>query len=388
MRKILHLCLSGPVTDGWNYQDNLLSKYHVKLGYEVTIICSQWIWGTEGKIEKIQETNYFNENGVKMIRLPLCGGNIQSKFKHFIGLYAAIAKEKPDIIFLHGVANIDNGIITKYCKRNPKVVLYADNHADFSNSATNWLSKKVLHEVIWRFFAHKLIPYAKAFYGVLPARVDFLKEMYGLPAEKCKLLVMGADDELVEAAAVPQVKEKVRKEYGIAEDDFLVMTGGKIDKWKTQTLLLMEAVQNIKSQKVKLVVFGSVVPELKEEVSALADGRKVQYIGWVQSQDSYKYFAAADLVVFPGRHSVFWEQVAGQGIPMLVKDWPGTHHVDLGGNIEFLSKDSADEMKEKIEDICYNKYKYEKMREIAQKKGMECFSYKKIAQNAIKEMDN
>lgn len=28
-------------TDSWNYQDNLLSKYHVRKSCEVTIICSQ-----------------------------------------------------------------------------------------------------------------------------------------------------------------------------------------------------------------------------------------------------------------------------------------------------------------------------------------------------------
>ena len=37
------------------------------------------------------------------------------------------------------------------------------------------------------------------------------------------------------------------------------------------------------------------------------------------SKDSYDYFEASDLVVFPGCHSVMWEQVTGQGKPMLVK---------------------------------------------------------------------
>ena len=30
--KVTHICLAGPVTDGWNYQDNLLTKYQEKLG--------------------------------------------------------------------------------------------------------------------------------------------------------------------------------------------------------------------------------------------------------------------------------------------------------------------------------------------------------------------
>lgn len=71
-----------------------------------------------------------------------------------------------------------------------------DNHSDFSNSARNWLSKNVLHKIVWRTMA-KNRTICKKFYGVLPARVDFLIDVYNLPKEKCELLVMGADDDLV-----------------------------------------------------------------------------------------------------------------------------------------------------------------------------------------------
>lgn len=122
--------------------------------------------------------------------------------------------------------------------------------------------------------------------------------------------------------------------------------------------MLMEAVQKIDNPKVKLIVFGSVTSELKDKVVALADGKKVQYIGWVKSEDSYAYFAAADLAVFPGRHSLFWEQVAAQGIPMLCKKWDGTTHVDIGGNVKFLTKDSVKEIQSNIEELCGFSDKY------------------------------
>ena len=117
----------------------------------------------------------------------------------------------------------------------------------------------------------------------------------------------------------------------------------------------------------------------------MADGKKVQYIGWVDASQSYDLFAAADLVVFPGRHSVFWEQVTGQGIPMIVKDWPGTHHVDLGGNVLFLHEDSAKEIEEKIRQVAFDKEYYSKMKKVAEKKGMQVFSYREIAKRAIEK---
>ena len=35
--------------------------------------------------------------------------------------------------------------------------------------------------------------YASVFYGVLPIRCDFIKDMYGISADKIELLAMGAE---------------------------------------------------------------------------------------------------------------------------------------------------------------------------------------------------
>ena len=383
--KVVHICLASFFPDNYSYQENLLPKFHKELGYDVEVIASTQSFDEHGKVCYLSNTGtYRNEYNIKVTRLSYKTDNkIWRKLKRYNGCYEAIEKSNPDILFIHGGQFLDIDQVVKYVKNHPKVTVYVDNHADFSNSATNWVSKNILHKIIWRHCERMIEPYTKKFYGVLPIRVEFLKEIYGLPDRKCELLVMGADDEKVKEAAQPEIRRSIREKYGILEDDFLVMTGGKIDKWKTQTLLLMEAVQIINRENVKLIVFGSVTQELQEQVQQLADGKKVQYIGWVQSKDSYKYYGAADLVVFPGRHSVFWEQVTGQGIPMIVKDWPGTHHVDLGGNVKFLKEDSAKEIQGEIEHLLENPDEYKRMKQVAMEKGMQVFSYKNIAKRAL-----
>src|SRR5690606_17293733 len=107
---------------------------------------------------------------------------------------------------------------------------------------------------------------------------------------------------------------------------------------------------------------------------SLADGEKIKYIGWIDSNDSYNYFAASDLGVFPGRHSVLWEQAVGSGLPCIFKYWEGTTHVDLGGNCIFLYKDTVSEIKASIEKVINTK-SYRKMKLIAEEKGMVEFSY-------------
>lgn len=383
--KIVHICLIGTFTDGRNYQENMLSKFHRQFGADVTVLTSRWIQCDNGKPHVLDTRDtYIDDNGVKIIRLPMKGKEyLYKKIKRYKGVYETLEREAPDLVFIHGVASVEIAAVVKYLKKHPNVRSWADNHADFSNSATNWLSRRILHGIIWKHYAKKLVPVVEKFYGVLPARVDFLVDVYGLPREKCELLVMGADDDRVEAARDPAVTAAVREEYGVAPDDFLIITGGKIDAWKTQTLLLMEAVRDIPDPKVKLIVFGSVTPDLTPRVEALADGKKVQYIGWVQAMDTYRYFAASDLVVFPGRHSVFWEQVAAQGVPMLCKDWKGTHHVDVGGNVEFLTQDNSEEIKAAILRLREDPAAYDAMKHAAETKGMETFSYNKIARRCI-----
>lgn len=380
--KIVHISLCGPVTDGWNYQDNLIPKYQVLADNDVTIIASKWIFGNDGKLTIFDKTDYYYD-GIKMIRLNMKSGrDINSKFKRYEGLYEAITGANPDCIFVHNISFIDVNDVVRYARENPDVRIYADNHNDFSNSGRNWISKNILQKGIWRHYARKIEPYVKKFYGVLPARVDFLVNVYGLSKEKCELLVMGADDELVSAAKNMGNKERIRKQYSIQPDDFLIMTGGKIDAFKTQTLLLMQAVHNINNPKVKLIVFGSIADELKEQVDNLADDNIVQYIGWINANDSYEYFACADLAVFPGRHSVFWEQVVGQGIPMICKKWDGTTHVDICGNVIFLEEDSVEIIQKQIELLINDREKYKTMKQAAIEASSH-FSYREISRKCI-----
>ena len=385
-KKIVHLVLLGPVTDGFSYQDNLLTKYQRRDGHDVTIITSQWIWGVDGKFERIENNDYMNDDGVRVIRLPIIGWqNFSRKLKRYRGVYQMLESCSPDILFIHGVSYLDVYSATRYLRKHPNVIAYADNHCDFTNSATNWLSKNILHKIIWRHSAHSLEPYVRKFYGVLPARVDFLTDVYGLPPEKCELLVLGADDDEVENATRPEVRKMIRERYGIAEDDFLIVTGGKIDRWKKQTLLLMEAVRNIPNEKLKLIVFGSVEDEIQMNMNQLCDGRKVQSIGWIRPKDTYQFFAAADLAAFPGRHSTLWEEAAAIGVPLLCKSLPGTQHVDLGGNVRFLSEDSVEEIQNEIENLLNNTEEYQRMKSVAIEKGKKAFSYREIARKAIEQ---
>ena len=382
--KITHLCIASFFPDNFSYQENLLPKYHKSLGFEVSVIAGLASFDQNGKPILLKEASeYINEHELPVKRLqiksrhPFC-----QKLKWYCGIYEALISANPDIIFIHGCQFIGIGQVIKYLKKHPETKVFVDNHADFSNSAKNWFSKNILHKILWRICAQRIKPYTEKFYGVLPARVDFLVNVYRLPKEKCELIVMGADDDLVACAKKSDIRNSLRKEFEIGEE-FVIITGGKIDSNKPEVLNLMRAVARLQSDNIKLIVFGSVTPHLKTEFEKLCESKKIIYIGWIDSREIYKYYAASDLAFFPGLHSVLWEEAVGFGIPCVFRDLKGFHHVDIGGNCRFIKKTDVESLLYTIEEIIENKEIYQKMLCCASSEKNKKFLYSKIAENSI-----
>ena len=94
---------------------------------------------------------------------------------------------------------------------------------------------------------------------------------------------------------------------------------------------------------------------------------------------------ASDLVVFPGLHSVMWEQAVALGVPCIFRDIEGFHHVDIGGNALFLKDVTKESLKEAIESLFSNPEQYRRMLSVAKEKGMQYFSYKEISKRSIEQ---
>lgn len=383
--RILHLCLASFYIDNYSYQENLLPKYHKKLGFDVEIIASLVSFDESGNSCLLpEESTYINENDIPVTRVNYKQGI--GKLAKILRVYSRtselLVKSNPDIIFIHGAQFLDIKKVVSYLKKNPDVIVYFDNHADFSNSATNWFSKNILHKILWRYCVNLIEPYSKKAYGVLPARSKFLIEMYKIPEKKVEFLPMGADDDKINWEQKDVVRHTIRQNLNIENDEFLIVTGGKIDFAKTQIFLLIEAIKQLPS-KVKLVIFGSVVPELREKFENSCVSDKILFIGWIDSDEVYDYFHASDLGFFPGRHSVIWEQAVGSGLPCVFKFWSGTDHVDVGGNCKFIYNDTIIEMYTMIENIISDNKVYNKMKDNSINKGVPYFSYKEIALRSI-----
>ena len=383
--RILHCCLSAFYIDNYSYQENILPRMHKMQGHEVAILASTETFIDNYNLGYLLPCSYKTNEKIPITRLPYTNWlphKIAKKLRIYKGVSNIIQFFKPDIIFLHDLQFLSIIEFSTYAKNNPNVVIYVDGHTDFINSAKTWISKNILHRIIYKWCANRIKPYVRKFYGTLPARVDFFKSVYGIPEHMVELLVMGADLSDVDFSIKDEIRTSIRKSLEIDESDFLIISGGKIDTLKNINLLMI-AVNELKNKKIKLIIFGNPSQEIEVEIEALSKSEYIRNIGWIPSEKIYKYFLASDLAFFPGTHSVLWEQAVGLGLPCVFKMWDGIQHMDVGGNCQFINEITIDSLKESIERIYKDADLFDRMKQVATSKGISEFSYYEIAKRAI-----
>ncbi len=377
--KIVNVSLQAPYNENWGYHENLLPKWQERNGNDVTLITTRFVNNKNDDGSSATDAiEYVNENGVKVIRLDWLSDNwICRNFRLYKNTYETIEKEKPDFLFIHGCQFLDAIAVCRYLKDHPEVKAVCDNHSDETNSAMSFLAK-MLHRILWCYTANRLNKYVLRFYGVLPIRCDFLSKYYHIPSDKIELLVMGADDDVINEAQ--NRKEETINIYKIDHKKLNIVCGGKFDHFKTEVLELMKAVKNM--DKVHLYVYGSIGDEIKEEFNDLLVDN-ITYTGWLDQTESYSLLLSCDVAFFPGRHSVIWEQCVGLGIPLVVKDYPGTHHVDTGNNCIFIKDPDETKMRVTIASFLNDDSVLENMKKAASSDKKYQFRYSEIARKSL-----
>lgn len=380
---IVHIAPCSPYNEGWGYQDNLLPKYHAKAGNNVTLIITNQEH-KDGKLVEVECIDYYSTDRFRVIRKKkkIFINHKITDFLSLIDVYDLLKQLNPDMIFCHGLSNITILQVVRYKKKiNSSVIIVQDNHADYNNIGQKQSGfVGFTSRAFWRIINHYAIEYVEKVYGVTPCRQKFAIDYYGIPSEKTDLLIMGADDDKIDLRNKSNIRKRIRKEFNIADDEFVIVTGGKIDN-KKNILQLMKAVQNL--DKVKLIIFGNLKDDVKNEFkNILLNSKNIIYLGWIDSSYVYNYFFASDLVCFPGQHSVLWEQACASKVPCMFKRWDGMEHVDNGGNSIFLSDVSEIAIRRAILDLIGSE-KYLSMKEVAESDKTQIYLYSNISKKSL-----
>lgn len=328
---------------------------------------------------------YIDSHGIHVIREPLRWDWLRRSWSR-LGLYQGIERDlseaDPEVVFVHGPQFLDLRAVGRYCRANPSTRLYIDNHADYYNSARNPLSRMILHRVIWRWELRNVDRFVDRYWGITEESCDFLVEVYGVSREKVGLLPLGATVEMLGVERREAIRARVRERLGLSEGDFVLVTGGKIDLRK-RIHEVVELVRDLRREDVKLVVFGSVLSELRDSFDQLVEDERIRYTGWADPLEMAEYLVAGDLAVFPGSQSVLWTQAVAGGTPCVFRRWQKGSPVDIGGNCHFLETDDYDELFRVVRAIIESPGVYREMQLAAASPARQRFSYTTIAEQAI-----
>ena len=348
--KILHV--THHYIDGWGYQDNLLPLYQCRSGNNVVVVADNNHLseaGSEIKNKILSKGHEYWLEGVKIIRINCY---LNTKDTSFIcsGLLRILRKEKPDLIFHHGVNSSTLLISYLYKLRNSNVVLFVDNHADTINQSKNKVWVYLYYKIFLRVICSMITPKIDRYFGVSFARCKYLHKMFGIPKEKISFLPLGGDTDLVES--LPNDREVFKKQYNIPESAFIIISGGKMDSSKG-TIGLIDAFLNFNKihPDSYLILFG----RMSNEIKSLVQHCNIVSIGWCDREQTLSLLKMANVAVWPLLHTTLIEDAIACGTPLIVKISGNTQHLIEEGNGIYMSYGDKVELIKSLNDI-FEKY--------------------------------
>ncbi len=380
--KIVHIEISAPFIDGWGYQENLLPEYLQKEGVENYIIASANIFPKYLKKEIVDEIkakgdNYLHE-GIVVRRIPI--KKISTSFLFTSNLMEVLEDIQPDVIFHHNFNCTSMPVSARYARKH-NISMLCDNHADSINMSRNriwvWFYYKFLIRLSCQLYKKQLFKV----YGVTHSRCDFIYNYYGLSQEKIDFLPIGADVDLADSiSSIPDLRLK----YGYDDQDFIVVSGGKMGKGKGTDKLIC-AVKELSSHypQLKLVLFGK-FEDSTTSIQASNNGCITNH-GWCNRTKTLEMLKMSDVACWPIHHTTLIEDAIAVCTPIINRKTGTSEHL-IEGNGLWIEKGTKDEIKNALLQLLSLDEIERNSVSLACEKMKQIISYHTIAQKVLEDI--
>lgn len=370
MKKILHIAIAGPFTEGMSYQDNILPELNSK-NNEVLLIVPCYKY-KKGKLVKTkEEAKYLNAN-LQVIRKEyshIINDYISEKIRKVKNLYEIIDKFSPNIILFHGTTAYELLTVVKYKKNNPSVKLYVDSHEDFNNSARNIISKTFLHKLFYKRILQKSLNEIDKILYISEETKYFLENLYEVPQNKLEFYPLGGI--VIDKKNKNFIRNKIRKELEISDEEILMIHSGKMNREK-KTYELLQAFYKLNSKKITLIIIGNI----DDERIKIKETSKIKYLGWKNSEKLREYIIASDIYLQPGSQSATSQIAVCSGLPLMLYPHPSYKKL-MQGNVFWVS--NSLEILETLKKIEETPRLLLEMSRISIEYAREIFDYEKLA---------
>ncbi len=203
-------------------------------------------------------------------------------------------------------------------------------------------------------------------------------EEYNIPEKKIVVIPNGVDLKEFNPENRGQFREAIRKELNLKTDD-IVLIFVAYEFRRKGLKYIIESLPFIKSERIKLIAIGG---EKIEPYLSLAKRLNIAHqIIFLKPTPLKKYYAAADIFVFPTLYEAFslaTLEAISSGLPILATKVSGTEElIQDGYNGYFIQRDALD-IAQKINLLIENGHCLKEMGENARKTA-ERYSWKEVA---------
>lgn len=338
--KVAHICPVG-YTDGLTYQENMLTRQHRADGHDVLIIASTERLDSQSRWVPCPPGRSLTADGIPLIRLPhppLLPVRIARKVRWMTGLREALEAFKPDAALFHGLQSASLITYRNFQRSHPEVHCHVDCHTDPYTSGTSWISRTVLHRLMYRPLVRRGMRGLGPLLCISRDVQRFVTTLYGFKVKDLSFYPLGGvvhDD--VEYA---RLRSLGRAKVGARPDQLVLLQTGKMDSRKRLPETL-RAFQAASIPNAILVVAGSLAEDNRAEAERLmASNPSVKYLGWVNAELLAELLCACDLYVQPGAQSATMQMAICSRCPVVLRDFPS--HAPFVSENGWLVNDEAD----------------------------------------------
>lgn len=379
--KIMHACLSNFYIDNLAYQENQLVEQHVKDGHDVLVVASTEIYDDNGKIIYTKPDDYIGADGARVIRLPyrkIAPFWIRSKIRSYPGVRKILDDFKPDAILFHGTAGWELRTVAAYVRDNPGTIFYIDSHGDPSNTARGFVSREILHKIYYRSCLQKALPQARKVLCVSTEIMDYVQELYAVPADMVEFYPLGGHP--LPDEAYEERRRLTREKMGLAPDAILVVQSGKQTRRK-KLLESLKAFSAVPDSRLRFVVAGVIQEDIRVEAERLmASDPRTHFAGWQSPEQLTDLLCAADIYLQPGTQSATMQHALCCRCAVILQDWR-SHTPYVKGN-GWLIEDREHAIENALRSSCLDD-KIRLMKNISYKIALEILDYKKISKRIL-----
>lgn len=373
------------------YQLNIIAKYMVMAGHEVTIITGESdkvpdsltaFFGADDLPKR--DAAYSQQYGVKIVRLPL-RGYISNRAVFSSELYHVIRAEQPDVVYVHG-----NDTLTgmRYLLRRKQMgyPLIMDSHM-LEMASRNRFSKGY-HEFYKKFFTPMLI---KDHITVIRTQDDpYVEKCLGIPLAQAPWISVGSDTILFHPDE--DVKKEFRKKYSIPQNAFVIMYAGKLDEAKGGLLLAETLKEPFQTKRpfVALVIGKTQNNEYGHKVEEALSASKNMVLRFPTQKyvDLPPFYQAADLAVFPRQCSLSFYDVQACGLPVVFEENSVNVTRSKFNSALLFKENNILDFREKIKAIAdAEPEQYQKMSDNAVMLIKTTYDYKTIVDEYLREIE-